>query len=75
MTPEKQRLYDAFIAGMAAAHDEANLGAPIIGYRSRGRFEEWLDEQDVQAESQVVSQKNEEMRRLLLRPRTIGDHE
>lgn len=59
MTPDKQKLYDTFLAGMAAAYDEVNLGNPIIGYSSRSRFEEWLDERDTvtlqERKAQIVS--------------------
>lgn len=64
MTPDKQKLYDAFMAGHEITI-EVNDTTTDDRQRFRGYFEEWLDEREASVNRGVVCEPNEEMRRAL----------
>lgn len=49
MTPEKQKLYDAFLAGTQAIENLPTVDTDWRDQILRGRFEEWLDEREAQS--------------------------
>lgn len=78
MTPEKQRLYDAFMAGVDMAFNAMGEGNTICRATWRGRFEEWLDEREKIDDGEAMTRQLEahaEAMRKSHETYTAGGHE